>query len=93
MILITYCNSFIYIFVVFITKPLMIATIKTESELRESCTAETSEGFHLKHQYFPKESLRFCGQMLEFELAFLGVYACKIDGEYHFFSQNALNLS
>lgn len=68
----------------------MTATIKSKSELRGSCTAETSEGFHFIGQFFPKESLMFCGQTVEFEKAFLGVYAAKINGEYHFFSEDAI---
>lgn len=68
----------------------MTATIKTEIQMKESCTCETSEGFHFKYQHFPKEAMGFCGKTFEFELAFMGVYACKVGGEYHFFSEDAL---
>lgn len=68
----------------------MQATIKTEDQLRESCTSETADGFHFKFQHFPKEALQFCGQAFEFELVFTGVYACKVDDEYNFFSEDAL---
>lgn len=68
----------------------MRATVKMIDQLGHACTSATIDGFHFKGQFFPNENLIFCGREFEFTKEWEGVYSTMIDGNYHFFSQDAL---
>lgn len=66
-------------------------TIKNREQLQEASTSYIDgEGWHFKGQFFPEESLKYSGQTYEFNREWRCCWSTIINGEYHFFAEDAI---
>lgn len=68
------------------------AIIKTRSQIEAASSHyNPGDGWQMRGQYFPESNLRFSGIEVEVEAWENGMtYQCKINGEWHFLSVDAL---
>lgn len=70
----------------------MLATIKSAEDISKAAlNRDPNGGYHMRGQYFPDENLVHCGRQIEVSPWKSGfVYESYFDGEWHFFSKDAL---